>query len=156
MCPHHVTSTEIVLEAPWTWLTGSQEEAGACGCSSSVRYHGLSPPLWLLPQQHSRAVRDLLLHQTGGRNWCPRTFFAQLPPSRFSSLWLACPGAGLSICCCWTLCGSCQPFSPACHCPSEEQPCPPAHHLPQALYHPQTGQQKELSQGHPSAPGAQG
>lgn len=79
MCPHHVTSTEIVHEAPWPWLTGSQEEAGACGCSRSIRYHGLSPALWLLPQQHSRAVRDLLLHQTG--IGAPGPFLHSCPPA---------------------------------------------------------------------------
>lgn len=85
LCPHHVPSTEIIGESPW--LTGGQEEAGACGCSSSVRYQGLlPPPLWLLPQQHSRAVRDLLSHQTVAGIGVPRALSAQLPPSQSSSL----------------------------------------------------------------------
>lgn len=90
-------------------------------------------------------MRDLLLYQTMAGTGAQGPFCTPVPqpvlkPDSSSLSW----GSTLYLLL-LDLCGSCQFISPACHCPSEEQSCPLAHRLLQALYHPQTGQQKELS-----------
>ena len=57
----------------------------------------------------------------------PRGFSMELALSLSTCVGISvCPGAGLGMCLCWTSWGLCQPTSPACPGPSEEQPCPPA------------------------------
>lgn len=80
--------------------------------------------LLVLPASHncgSTLLAQLLLLQD-----CQDLFRKAVFPVSWPSVYIvvlvySIPAARLSICFCWTLCNSCQPISPGCQSPSEQQ-----------------------------------